>query len=158
MGMAAIHLCYTAPGTAQRAIDEFSAWTKKRVRAYEHTAAQEAPYSQLTLADAVAKWDAAHALMLQYVRDMWEAAEAGRGAHQPAVPRLRRDVAVRVLADAAAVAGRQRGVGAHGAGTRRRADEPGRNLMGLPGHTSPESRALRSGDEQSILRWRSYRR
>jgi 3-hydroxy-9,10-secoandrosta-1,3,5(10)-triene-9,17-dione monooxygenase len=78
MGMAAIHLCYTALGTAQRAIDEFSAWTKKRVRAYEHTAAQEAPYSQLTLADAVAKWDAAHALMLQYVRDMWEAAEAGR--------------------------------------------------------------------------------
>jgi len=83
MGMAAIHLCYTALGTAQRAIDEFSAWTKKRVRAYEHTAAQEAPYSQLTLADAVVKWDAAHALMLQYVRDMWEAAEAGRVALPP---------------------------------------------------------------------------
>jgi alkylation response protein AidB-like acyl-CoA dehydrogenase len=83
MGMAAIHLCYTALGTAQRAIDEFSAWTKKRVRAYEHTAAQEAPYSQLTLADAVAKWDAAHALMLQYVRDMWEAAEAGRVVLSP---------------------------------------------------------------------------
>src|SRR5207302_4532910 len=80
MGMAAIHLCYTALGTAQRAIDEFSNWTKKRVRAYEHTAAQEAPYSQLTLADATAKWDAAHALMLQYVRDMWAAAEAGREA------------------------------------------------------------------------------
>jgi 3-hydroxy-9,10-secoandrosta-1,3,5(10)-triene-9,17-dione monooxygenase len=83
MGMAAIHLCYTALGTAQRAIDEFSAWTRKRVRAYEHTAAQEAPYSQLTLADAVAKWDAAHALMLQYVRDMWSAAEAGREALPP---------------------------------------------------------------------------
>lgn len=79
MGMAAIHLCFTALGTAQRAIEEFSHWTKQRVRAYEHTAAQEAPYSQLTLADAVAEWDAAHALLLQYVRDMWEAAEAGRG-------------------------------------------------------------------------------
>lgn len=78
MGMAAIHLSYTALGTAQRAIEEFSSWTKKRVRAYEHTAAQEAPYSQLTLADATVKWDAAHALLLQYVRDMWEAAEAGR--------------------------------------------------------------------------------
>jgi 3-hydroxy-9,10-secoandrosta-1,3,5(10)-triene-9,17-dione monooxygenase len=80
MGMAAIHLTYTALGVAQRAIEEFTYWTKVRVRAYEHTNAQEAPYSQMTLADAIAKWDAAHALMLQYVRDMWEAAEAGRGA------------------------------------------------------------------------------
>ena len=80
MGMAAIHLAYTALGVAQRAIEEFTHWTKVRVRAYEHAAAQEAPYSQMTLADAIAKWDAAHALMLQYVRDMWEAAEAGRGA------------------------------------------------------------------------------
>jgi 3-hydroxy-9,10-secoandrosta-1,3,5(10)-triene-9,17-dione monooxygenase len=78
MGMAAILLCFPALGAAQRAIDEFSAWTKKRVRAYEHTEAKEAPYSQLTLADASAKWDAAHALLLQYVRDMWSAAEAGR--------------------------------------------------------------------------------
>jgi alkylation response protein AidB-like acyl-CoA dehydrogenase len=83
MGMAAIHLCYPALGAAQRALDEFSAWTKKRVRAYEHTPAQEAPYSQLTLADAMAKWDAAHALLLQYVRDMWEAAEAGRQVLPP---------------------------------------------------------------------------
>ncbi len=83
MGMAAIHLCYTALGTAQRAIDEFTAWTKQRVRAYEHTNAQEAPYSQLTIADAIVKWDAAHALMLQYVRDMWDRAEAGGGALSP---------------------------------------------------------------------------
>jgi 3-hydroxy-9,10-secoandrosta-1,3,5(10)-triene-9,17-dione monooxygenase len=80
MGMAAIHLAYTSLGVAQRAIEEFTHWTKLRVRAYEHTNAQEAPYSQLTLADAIAKWDAAHALLLQYVRDMWEAAEDGRGA------------------------------------------------------------------------------
>ena len=78
MGMAAIHLAYTSLGVAERAIEEFTHWTKVRVRAYEHTAAQEAPYSQLTLADAIVKWDAAHALMLQYVRDMWDAAEAGR--------------------------------------------------------------------------------
>jgi 3-hydroxy-9,10-secoandrosta-1,3,5(10)-triene-9,17-dione monooxygenase len=83
MGMAAIHLCYTALGTAQRAIDEFQHWTKQRVRAYEHTNAQEAPYSQMTLADAIVKWDAAHALMLQYVRNMWDRAEAGKGALEP---------------------------------------------------------------------------
>jgi 3-hydroxy-9,10-secoandrosta-1,3,5(10)-triene-9,17-dione monooxygenase len=83
MGMAAIHLCYTALGTAQRAIDEFQHWTNQRVRAYEHTNAQEAPYSQMTLADAIVKWDAAHALMLQYVRDMWDRAEAGKGALEP---------------------------------------------------------------------------
>lgn len=80
MGMAAIHLAYTSLGVAQRAIEEFTHWTKVRVRAYEHTEAKEAPYSQLTLADAITKWDAAHALMLQYCRDIWEAAEAGRGA------------------------------------------------------------------------------
>ena len=78
MGMAAIHLTYTALGTAQRAIEEFAHWTKVRVRAYEHTGAQEAPYAQMTLADAIAKWDACHALMQQYVRDMWTAAENGR--------------------------------------------------------------------------------
>jgi alkylation response protein AidB-like acyl-CoA dehydrogenase len=83
MGMAAILLCCAALGTAERALDEFGSWTRKRVRAYEHTAAKEAPYSQLTLADATAKWDAAHALTLQYVRDMWAAAEGGRTALAP---------------------------------------------------------------------------
>jgi 3-hydroxy-9,10-secoandrosta-1,3,5(10)-triene-9,17-dione monooxygenase len=33
MGMAAIHLTYTALGVAQRAIGEFTHWTKVRVRA-----------------------------------------------------------------------------------------------------------------------------
>ena len=97
MGMAAIHLAYTSLGVAQRAIEEFTHWTKIRVRAYEHTNAQEAPYSQLTLADAIAKWDAAHALMLQYCRDMWEAAEAGRGA-------LPDDVRARMFAQRAFIA------------------------------------------------------
>jgi 3-hydroxy-9,10-secoandrosta-1,3,5(10)-triene-9,17-dione monooxygenase len=97
MGMAAIHLACTALGVAERAIEEFTHWTKVRVRAYEHTAAQEAPYSQLTLADAIAKWDAAHALLLQYVRDMWEAAEAGRGA-------LPDDVRARMFAQRAFIA------------------------------------------------------
>jgi 3-hydroxy-9,10-secoandrosta-1,3,5(10)-triene-9,17-dione monooxygenase len=83
MGMAAIGLVYPALGAAQRVLDEFSTWTKKRVRAYENTPAQEAPYSQLTLADAMAKWDAAHALLLQYIRDMWSAAEAGRQVMPP---------------------------------------------------------------------------
>jgi 3-hydroxy-9,10-secoandrosta-1,3,5(10)-triene-9,17-dione monooxygenase len=83
MGMAAIGLVYPALGAAQRVIDEFSAWTRKRVRAYENTPAQEAPYSQLTLADAIAKWDAAHALLLQYIRDMWSAAEAGQQVMTP---------------------------------------------------------------------------
>jgi 3-hydroxy-9,10-secoandrosta-1,3,5(10)-triene-9,17-dione monooxygenase len=79
MGLPAIELCFAALGGAQRAIDEFTHWTKVRVRAYEHTTASEAPYSQLTLADAIAKWDAAHALMLQYVRDQWtRASEQGR--------------------------------------------------------------------------------
>jgi 3-hydroxy-9,10-secoandrosta-1,3,5(10)-triene-9,17-dione monooxygenase len=97
MGMAAIHLAYTALGVAQRAIEEFTHWTKVRVRAYEHTEAKEAPYSQLTLADAIAKWDAAHALLLQYCRDMWEAAEAGRGA-------LPDDVRARMFAQRAFIA------------------------------------------------------
>ena len=97
MGMAAIHLTYTALGVAQRAIEEFTHWTKVRVRPYEHTNAQEAPYSQLTLADAIAKWDAAHALMLQYCRDMWNAAEAGRGA-------LPDDVRARMFAQRAFIA------------------------------------------------------
>jgi 3-hydroxy-9,10-secoandrosta-1,3,5(10)-triene-9,17-dione monooxygenase len=97
MGMAAIHLAYTSLGVAQRAIEEFTHWTKVRVRPYEHTNAQEAPYSQLTLADAIAKWDAAHALMLQYCRDMWEAAEAGRGA-------LPDDVRARMFAQRAFIA------------------------------------------------------
>jgi 3-hydroxy-9,10-secoandrosta-1,3,5(10)-triene-9,17-dione monooxygenase len=97
MGMAAIHLTYTALGVAQRAIEEFTHWTKVRVRPYEHTAAQEAPYSQMTLADALAKWDAAHALMQQYVRDMWEAAEQGRGA-------LPDDVRARMFAQRAFIA------------------------------------------------------
>ncbi|EPX64951.1 hypothetical protein D187_000376 [Cystobacter fuscus DSM 2262] len=83
MAMAAIQLCYPALGAAQRVIEEYAAWTKKRVRAYEHTAAKEAPYSQMTLADATVKWDAARALMLQYVRDAWEAAEAGQGVPSP---------------------------------------------------------------------------
>src|ERR1700722_5924187 len=39
MGMAAIHLAYTSLGVAERAIEEFTHWTKVRVRAYEHTAA-----------------------------------------------------------------------------------------------------------------------
>jgi 3-hydroxy-9,10-secoandrosta-1,3,5(10)-triene-9,17-dione monooxygenase len=97
MGMAAIHLAYTSLGVAERAIEEFTHWTKLRVRAYEHTEAKEAPYSQLTLADAIAKWDAAHALLLQYVRDMWEAAEAGRGA-------LPDDVRARMFAQRAFIA------------------------------------------------------
>jgi alkylation response protein AidB-like acyl-CoA dehydrogenase len=51
----------------------------------------------MTLADAIAKWDAAHALMLQYVRDMWEAAEQGRGA-------LPDDVRAQVFAQRAFIA------------------------------------------------------
>jgi 3-hydroxy-9,10-secoandrosta-1,3,5(10)-triene-9,17-dione monooxygenase len=97
MGMAAIHLAYTSLGVAQRAIEEFTHWTKVRVRAYEHTEAMEAPYSQLTLADAIAKWDAAHALLLQYCRDIWEAAEAGRGP-------LPDDVRARMFAQRAFIA------------------------------------------------------
>lgn len=80
MGMAAILLCCAALGTAQRALEEFAYWTRQRVRAYEHTAAREAPYSQMTLADATARWDAAYALARQYLRDCVEAAEAGRVA------------------------------------------------------------------------------
>jgi 3-hydroxy-9,10-secoandrosta-1,3,5(10)-triene-9,17-dione monooxygenase len=81
MGIAAIHLCFPALGGAQRAIEEFAHWTKVRVRAYERTTASEAPFSQLTLADAWSKWDAAHALMIQYVRDQWaKASEVGRVA------------------------------------------------------------------------------
>src|SRR4029078_4116718 len=71
MAMAAIQLCYPALGTAQRALEEYASWTKKRVRAYEHTAAKEAPYSQMTLAEATVKWDAARALLLQYCRHPW---------------------------------------------------------------------------------------
>ena len=80
MGMAAILLCCATLGTAQRALEEFAYWTRQRVRAYEHTAAREAPYSQMTLADATARWDAAYALARQYLRDCVEAAEAGRVA------------------------------------------------------------------------------
>jgi 3-hydroxy-9,10-secoandrosta-1,3,5(10)-triene-9,17-dione monooxygenase len=66
-------------GTAQRAIDEFRAWTKERVRPFEMGAqAREAPAAQLALAEAAVRWDAAHTLARRYAQELYRYGVEGR--------------------------------------------------------------------------------
>ena len=66
-------------GIAQRAVDEFHAWTKARVRPYEGNApAKEAPAPQLALAEGATQWDATWALAQKYAQEGWDRAIDGR--------------------------------------------------------------------------------
>ena len=66
-------------GIAQRAVDEFHAWTKARVRPYEGNApAKEAPAPQLALAEHATQWDATWALAQKYAQEGWDRAIDGR--------------------------------------------------------------------------------
>jgi 3-hydroxy-9,10-secoandrosta-1,3,5(10)-triene-9,17-dione monooxygenase len=66
-------------GTAQRAIDEFRAWTKQRVRPFEMGAqAREAPAAQFALAEAATRWDAAHTLARRYAEELYQFGGEGR--------------------------------------------------------------------------------
>ncbi len=65
-------------GLSQRMVDEFTTWTKARVRPYERNApAKEAPAAQLILAEAATQWDATWALAKQYAQDGWDRAIRG---------------------------------------------------------------------------------
>ena len=70
-------LCILTPsiGVAQRVVEEFSAWTKMRIRPFEGNAAsREAPAAQLALAAASTQWDASWALAQKYAQDGWDRA------------------------------------------------------------------------------------
>ena len=65
-------------GTAQRIVDEFSDWTRARIRPYENgAAAREAPAPQLALAAAATQWDASYALAQKYAQEGWDRAVRG---------------------------------------------------------------------------------
>ena len=60
-----------AIGIAQRAVQDFHAWTEQRVRPYEAGAAQrENPSAQMVLADCWAQMDAVHALSLRFASEL----------------------------------------------------------------------------------------
>jgi len=74
----------TILGVAERALEEFSDWASRRVRAYEPGARQrEAPSTQFALAEATARWYAAHALAHRYASELTHAGEEGHCEDDP---------------------------------------------------------------------------
>jgi len=61
-------------GIAQRAVEEFHAWTKARIRPHERAPAKEAPAPQLAYAEHATQWDATWALAKQYAQYGWDRA------------------------------------------------------------------------------------
>lgn len=71
-------------GIAQRAIEEFTEWTAQRVRALvPDEVSREQPSAQVALAEARVRWDAAHALMMQYVHEVDRLGREGRSEDDP---------------------------------------------------------------------------
>ncbi|WP_428374247.1 acyl-CoA dehydrogenase family protein [Lichenicoccus sp.] len=78
MTMQGLAILTPSTGLAQRMVDEFTVWTKARVRPYERNApAKEAPAPQLILAEAATQWDATWALAQKYAQDGWDRAIRG---------------------------------------------------------------------------------
>lgn len=78
MTMQGLAICTSTVGVAQRVVEEFSSWTKARVRPYEGNApAREAPAAQFTLATAATQWDASWALAQKYAQEGWDRALRG---------------------------------------------------------------------------------
>ena len=76
--MQGLAILTASTGIAQRAVEEYQAWTKARIRPYElGAAAREAPAAQLMLAEAATQWDATWALARQYAQYGWDRAHNG---------------------------------------------------------------------------------
>ncbi|WP_174364330.1 acyl-CoA dehydrogenase family protein [uncultured Caballeronia sp.] len=78
MTMQGLAILTPSIGIAQRVVEEFTSWTKARIRPYEHgAAAREAPAPQLALASAATQWDASWALAQKYAQEGWDRALSG---------------------------------------------------------------------------------
>ncbi len=78
MTMQGLAILTPSVGLGQRMVDEFSTWTKARVRPYERNApSKEAPAAQLILAEAATQWDATWALAQKYAQEGWDRATRG---------------------------------------------------------------------------------
>ncbi len=78
MTMQGLAILTPSVGLAQRMVDEYTTWTKARVRPYERNApAKEAPAPQLILAEAATQWDATWALAQKYAQEGWDRAIRG---------------------------------------------------------------------------------
>ena len=78
MTMQGLAILTPSVGLGQRMVDEFTTWTKARVRPYERNApAREAPAPQLILAEAATQWDATWALAQKYAQEGWDRAIRG---------------------------------------------------------------------------------
>ena len=78
MTMQGLAILTPSVGIAQRVVDEFSVWTKARIRPYEGGAAsREAPAAQIALAAAATQWDATWALAQKYAQEGWDRAIRG---------------------------------------------------------------------------------
>ncbi len=76
--MQGLAILTSSVGIAQRAVEEFHAWTKARIRPYEGNApAREAPAPQLALAEAATQWDATWALAQKYAQEGYDRALRG---------------------------------------------------------------------------------
>ncbi len=79
MTMQGLAILTPSIGIAQRVVEEFTTWTKARLRPYEQgAAAREAPAPQLALAEAATQWDASWALAKQYAQDGWDRSLSGK--------------------------------------------------------------------------------
>lgn len=79
MTMQGLAILTPSTGIAQRVVEEFTAWTKGRIRPYENgAAAREAPAPQLALASAATQWDATWALARQYAQEGWDRSLSGK--------------------------------------------------------------------------------
>ncbi len=78
MTMQGLAVLTPSVGVAQRVVEEFHIWTKKRIRPYEGIAAKEVPAAQLALAEAATQWDATWALAQKYAQTGWDRALSGK--------------------------------------------------------------------------------
>jgi 3-hydroxy-9,10-secoandrosta-1,3,5(10)-triene-9,17-dione monooxygenase len=78
MTMQGLAILTPSVGVAQRVVDEFYSWTKKRVRPYEGIPAKEMPAAQLILAHGATQWDAVWALAQKYAQYGWDRALSGQ--------------------------------------------------------------------------------
>ena len=78
MTMQGLAILTPSVGLGQRMVDEYTAWTKARVRPYERNLpAKEAPAPQLILAETATQWDATWALAQKYAQDGWDRSVRG---------------------------------------------------------------------------------
>ncbi len=77
--MQGLAILTSSVGIAQRAVEEFTDWTKSRIRPYEMgAAAREQPGPQITLAANATQWDATWALAQKYAQYGWDRALEGK--------------------------------------------------------------------------------